>query len=122
MLLIYFSLTLRWEQGPLTEIETSATSEDLQILKAKGVQGVIVNYPEDTYSAFNDSKKFINFLQVAKAADVNVIVSLKPGSSSKWFNNSETRSTEYVDYYIWAKSRNGIEPPNNWVSKKCYPV
>lgn len=97
-------------------METSATSEDLQILKARGVQGVIVNWPEDTYAAFNDSTVFINFLQAAKEADVNVIIGLKPGSSLKWFNTSETRNSEYADYYIWAKSKNGVEPPNNWVS------
>lgn len=105
----------RWEQGPLTEVDVATTKSELEELKVKGIQGVIVPGPTDTYASVNDSSDFIDFLKRAKESDVNVIVELKPGSSRKWFNNSA-----YQDYYIWAHSKSVDVAPNNWVNSRHF--
>ncbi|KAK4884377.1 hypothetical protein RN001_000648 [Aquatica leii] len=111
-----------WEQGPLTELEADATTDELKQLKENGLQGVIVSWPEDVYVPVNESTKFLTFLQRAKDAEINVIVDLKIGSSSKWFSRAENEE-EYEDFYIWGAPKpaddNGRPmPPNNWKSRQ----
>lgn len=110
---------LRWEEGPLTEVDTEVTAQELKALKDTGVQGVIVPWVEDTYHSFKSSQNFNNLLKAAKDTDVNVIVDLKPGISRKWFELSEGKGDIYLNYYTW-RSPKIVEgernPPNGWVS------
>ncbi|KAF5308625.1 hypothetical protein FQR65_LT18022 [Abscondita terminalis] len=114
-----------WEQGPLTELDADSTLDELKQLKQNGLQGVIVSWPEDVFTSLDVSPKFLTFLERAKNSEMNVIVDLKIGSSSKWFSEAENEDDDgkYVDYYIWAPPKgseeNGtVTPPNNWKSRQ----
>lgn len=108
----------------MTEVELSASSDELKAIKEKGIQGIIVTWTGDAYYALNNSSAFIDFLKIANATDINVILDLKPGTSTKWLNESQARADPYSDYYIWAKSKSGDEsiPPNNWVRVQSFQL
>ncbi|KAB0790684.1 hypothetical protein PPYR_03799 [Photinus pyralis] len=113
-----------WEEGPLTEVDADVTEDELKQLKDSGIQGVIVTWPDDVYIPINISHKFISFLKRSNETKINVIVDLKPGTSSKWFSKAEDKENdgEFTDYYIWAqpkKSTSGEDmAPNNWKSRQ----
>lgn len=111
-----------WEEGPLIELEKYLTCEELSEIKEDGIQGVIVAWPEDAYISYNYTHQYISFLERTLNTKVNVIVDLKPGVSTKWFELSQNNDS-YMDYYIWAPPSgfNGSGAPlepNNWKSKQ----
>lgn len=94
----------------------------MQQLKDKGIQGVIITWPNDAYKPVAEMDSFVGLLESGKNVDINVIVDLKPGVSSTWFDQSEKEGEEgvYSDYYIWGpaayNSSGALIEPNNWVS------
>lgn len=107
----------RWEEGPLTEVNSLVTIDELKTLKSRGVKGVIADWPLDTYEGLEKSPNFKQLLQNIKDVGIDVIVDLEPGTSSIFFSDSEAKSDAYVNYYIWQNNAKGnsTDPPNNWV-------
>ncbi|GJQ78317.1 hypothetical protein Trydic_g22153 [Trypoxylus dichotomus] len=107
-----------WEEGPLTEVDTKITTDELKTLKSRGIKGVIADWTFDALKSLDESPDFKNLLQKAKDADVELIVGVEPGTSSLYFNDSEAKDDAYVNYYIWKSNPKGnsTEPPNNWLT------
>jgi solute carrier family 3 protein 2 len=111
-----------WEKGPLAELEDT-NPEQINKLKELGVTGVIIQWPEDAYTSFDQNHEFVKTIKHYKDPEVNVIVELEPGTSKIWFNESESQNSEFGDYYIWKQPKivnnaDGPQPPNNWVTVK----
>ncbi|KAK9877573.1 hypothetical protein WA026_018677 [Henosepilachna vigintioctopunctata] len=111
-----------WEEGPLVEIKPDVKSDQLKFLKDNEVKGLIIEWPEDSYSEINDDNNVIKLLKVAKEIDIPIALDLEASMSNIWFEKSESR-TGFEDYYIWRASDNvnasgSPEPPNNWISRK----
>lgn len=84
-------------------------------LKSNGVQGVIVSWKEDVYeTAANLNDDFLAFMKNANESEIKVIVELSPVSSNKWFEKSEGKDDDFIDYYLWKDGVSG-QPPNKWV-------
>ncbi|KRT85530.1 hypothetical protein AMK59_1880, partial [Oryctes borbonicus] len=107
-----------WEEGPLTEVNTKITTDELKTLKSRGINGVIADWTLDALKTLDDSADFKSLLQKAKDADIDLIVGIEPGTSSLYFNDSEAKDDTYVNYYIWQNNPKGnsTEPPNNWLT------
>lgn len=109
----------RWQQGPLTEIDSANNLEQLKLLD-KHIKGVIVTLKEDAYTKISESHDIIKLLRQAKDLQIKMIIDLDPTTSDMWFEDSTNDITgNYSQYYIWRKPKenNGEkQPPNNWVS------
>lgn len=108
-----------WQEGPLTEMPPETDISKLKQIKKNGIQGVIINWPLDTYVQFNENNTVAKLLSFAKNESVNVIIELEPGSSEVWFQQSEEGNLNYEGYYIWKSPKRTNndkipEPPNNW--------
>lgn len=121
--IIYF--VNRWEKGPLAELNDDGDDETVNTLKDLDVTGVIISWPEDAYSDFDENHVFVKSFKRFTDKNINVIIELEPGSSWSWFNKSEARETLFNDFYIWQQPKeasNGGDPtpPNNWVNFIIY--
>lgn len=106
---------LRWQQGPLTEINANFDPEELKSLD-KGIKGIIINLQEDAYFKPDESQNIIKLIRQAKDLQIKTIIDLDPSTSELWF--TETDGGNHSEYYIWRPPKQInelLEPPNNWV-------
>lgn len=129
-----------YEKGPLVEMSTiedySEIEASLPLLEKAKVPGIFAFACQDTYEVLDDPScinRFKEFIVKAKKFGVKVIVDLTANfvsKSHKWFQMSENRSSEYSDYFVWAKGseydpeKPGTQPkpPNRWVSTLNEPA
>ncbi|XP_045453156.1 uncharacterized protein LOC123662347 [Melitaea cinxia] len=129
-----------YEKGPLVDMSTiedySEIEASLPLLEKAKVSGIFAFTCKDTYEVLEDSScidRFKEFVVKAKNVGVRVIVDLTAGFVSKthkWFQMSENRSSEYSDYFVWAKGNEydpeklstQPKPPNRWVSTLDEPA
>lgn len=109
-----------WQKGPLTNL-IEPTLENVKHLD-KNIKGVIITWPHDIYG-YLDNISIIQAISAVKNQGSNVIIELDPTTSNVWFNRSEKKDPEFIDYYIWKEGSNNARdgstsPPNNWVSQK----
>lgn len=109
--------------GPLAEVSHDINEDALKVLKENRIEGVIVNWPRDTYDLHDIQNVVGKLLNQINLLGINAIVSLNPGTSSMWFERSEGKDDKYDNYYIWSDGKghnasgNSI-PPNNWVTQQ----
>lgn len=103
-----------YQQGPLIQLPPDSKPETLKDLD-KNIQGIIVQWPADTYANLEDSPEVLKLIKAANEQGTNVIIELEPSISTVWFEASENKDPNYDDYYIW-KSGDSSTPPNNWIS------
>ncbi|XP_065168393.1 amino acid transporter heavy chain SLC3A2 isoform X1 [Atheta coriaria] len=103
-----------WEQGPLRKLDDIKSEITNELASTN--HGFILTLPHDTYAPLNTTPGLEAFLQNNK--DRNIIIELNPTVSDVWFTNSEGKTDDYVDYYIW-RGQEGAQndPPNNWLAK-----
>ncbi|CAH0550391.1 unnamed protein product [Brassicogethes aeneus] len=105
-----------WEVGPLVEVPSDVTLDQLKSPKYADFKGFIQAWNEDAYAAVDDSHQIMKLLKGAKENTTNVVLVLDPSTSSVWFDNSEQKHPIFDDYYIWRDGKHDKEPPNNWKS------
>ncbi|KAL3267385.1 hypothetical protein HHI36_011515 [Cryptolaemus montrouzieri] len=114
--------------------DLSGVIEKLSHLKDAGVNGVwlspIMKSPQvdagydisdyyaidDLYGNMDDLKKLI---EKAHEMGLKIILDFVPNHTSnehQWFKESENKSDEYKDYYVWKDAKDDGSPPNNWIS------
>ncbi|XP_045776753.1 uncharacterized protein LOC123875127 isoform X1 [Maniola jurtina] len=130
-----------YEKGPLVDMSTvedyTEVEKDLPLLQKAKVLGIFAYSCKNTYDVLNESpptclEQFKQFAAKAKTFGVQVIVDLTANFVSKshtWFQQSENKSSNFSDYFIWASSNEfnpdvpgERKPPNNWVSTLDAPA
>ncbi|XP_076749048.1 alpha glucosidase 2 [Xylocopa sonorina] len=77
---------------------------------------------KDINPRFGTKTDLENLMSKAKKLGLKVILDLVPNHTSdehEWFKKSVNKDGNYTDYYIWVnctKTKDGVTPPNNWVS------
>ncbi|XP_050354339.1 uncharacterized protein LOC126776096 [Nymphalis io] len=129
-----------YEKGPLVDMSSVEDYREVEsalpLMEKSKVAGIFAFACKDSYEVLDDPTcidQFKEFVAKAKKFGVKVIVDLTANfvsKSHKWFQLSENRSSEYSDYFVWAKGHEydpekpstQPEPPNKWVSTLNEPA